>query len=111
MTKEMREPTFFLLTALLGGPKHGYALIVGVADLSDGELHLQVGTLYGALARLEQQGWVSESGTEVVAGRHRRYFAITGDGEAALESESIRLRSRAARATTLLAQRRAGFAS
>lgn len=111
MTKEMREPTFFLLTALLDGPKHGYALIAEVATLSEGSLSLQVGTLYGALDRLEQQGWVTESGTEVVSGRHRRYFAITDDGVTALENESERLRARATRATVLITRRREGFAS
>lgn len=110
MTKEMREPTFFLLAALLDAPRHGYALITEVKDLSEGRLSLQVGTLYGALDRLAQQGWVRESGTEIVAGRHRRYFAITDAGAAALEEETERLRARAARATTLLAQRREGFA-
>lgn len=107
----MREPTFFILTGLLDGPKHGYALITEVASLSQGTLALQVGTLYGALDRLERQGWVCESGTEIVAGRHRRYFAITDDGINALEAESERLRSRAGRATALLARRREGFAS
>ena len=111
MTTEMREPTFFLLTALLDGPKHGYALIAEVANLSENRLSLQVGTLYGALERLVQRDWVTESGTEVVAGRHRRYFAITDAGVAALEGESERLRARAARASALLAQRREGFAS
>ena len=111
MTMEMREPSFFLLTALLDGPKHGYALIAEVASLSDGRLSLQVGTLYGALERLQHEGWVAESGTEVVAGRHRRYFAITDDGATALEAESQRLSARAARATALLGRRREGFAS
>jgi DNA-binding PadR family transcriptional regulator len=108
---ELREPSFFLLAALLNGPKHGYALIAEVATLSEGRISLQVGTLYGALERLEREGWVSESGTEVVAGRHRKYFAITDDGVTALENESERLRARAARATALLTRRREGFAS
>jgi PadR family transcriptional regulator PadR len=110
MSNEMREPTFYLLAALVDSPKHGYALITEVKGLSDGRLSLQVGTLYGALDRLAKQGWVRESGTEVVAGRHRRYFAITDAGAAALEEEAERLRARAARATTLLTQRREGFA-
>lgn len=105
----MREPTFFLLTALLDGKKHGYALISEVGKLSEGRLTLQVGTLYGALERLAGQGWVEESGTEVVAGRHRRYFKITSQGAAALETESARLADRAARAIVLLGRYREGF--
>lgn len=106
----MREPTFYLLTALLDGPKHGYSLIGEVAALSDGRLRLQVGTLYGALDRLERHGWVADAGSEVVAGRHRRYVRITDEGVAALEAESERLRARAARAEALLSRRREGFA-
>jgi PadR family transcriptional regulator, regulatory protein PadR len=111
MTKEMREPTFFVLMALLSGPKHGYALITEVAFLSDNALNLQVGTLYGALDRLQKEGLVSQSGTEIVSGRHRRYVEITEDGVTALEAESARLRSRERRVTAMLTQRRIGFAS
>jgi len=109
MNIEMREPTFFLLTALLDGPKHGYALITEVSALSEDRLTLQVGTLYGALERLAKQGWVAESGTEIVSGRHRRYFAITDEGAAALSAETERLQSRAAKASSLLSQRREGL--
>lgn len=110
MTKEMREPTFLLMTALLEGPKHGYALIAEVNQLSDGRLTLQVGTLYGALDRLARQGWVRESGNEVVSGRHRRYFSITDAGAAALEAESARLAARAAHAQVRLTRWREGIA-
>jgi DNA-binding PadR family transcriptional regulator len=99
-----------LLAALLAGRKHGYALIAEVNRLSEGRLTLQVGTLYGALERLQQQGWVEQCGTEVVSGRHRRYFEITADGAAALSDETTRLATRAARVATMLATHREAFA-
>ncbi|WP_244302831.1 PadR family transcriptional regulator [Leucobacter coleopterorum] len=54
--KEMREPTFLILTALASGRKHGYALIAEAAELSGNRVQLKVGTLYAALDRLSDEG-------------------------------------------------------
>ena len=53
----LREPTFFLLTALLPGPLHGYGIIKAVEEMSDGRVRLRAGTLYAALERLENAGF------------------------------------------------------
>ena len=87
------------------GRTHGYALIADVNRLSEGHLAIQVGTLYGALDRLENQGSVRQAGAEVVDGRHRRYFEIKDLGAGMLAAEATRLRQRAAQATTLLTRR------
>jgi PadR family transcriptional regulator PadR len=110
MPIEMREPTFFILTSLMNGRKHGYAIIAETAELSGDALRLQVGTLYAALERLVGEGWVREDGEETVSGRHRRYYAITDAGVEALASEATRLRDRAATATRLLRRHREGYA-
>lgn len=107
---EMREPTFFILSSLAAGPRHGYAIIAEAADLSDGRLRLQVGTLYAALERLSEKGWVEAAGEEVVSGRNRRYYRLTDTGAAALETEIAQLEARASRAMARLAVRREGFA-
>ena len=98
----MSEQAYFLLAALVPGPRHGYALIAEVRALSDERLTLRVGTLYGALDRLARNDWVRESGTEVVDGRHRRYFAITEQGRAAITTETARLSARAEKVRMLL---------
>ncbi|WP_245974575.1 PadR family transcriptional regulator [Thermomonospora umbrina] len=92
-TTSMQEPTRLLLTALADEPRHGYALITEVAAISAGRVRLRTGTLYAALARLQQQGWVRVTGEEVVDGRHRRYYTLTEDGAAALSEETARLRA------------------
>jgi PadR family transcriptional regulator PadR len=92
MTREIREPSFFLLTALAGGRRHGYALIEEVAALSGGAVVLRPGTLYAALDRLVSDGWVEVDGEEVVSGRLRRYFALTPTGGAELEAHARRMR-------------------
>lgn len=87
----MREPTYFVLAALLDGPLHGYAIVQRARDLSDGRVRLSAGTLYGALDRLTGQGLVAEHAEEVVNGRRRRYHRITASGQAALAEEADRL--------------------
>ena len=55
----LRSRHFFILTALVGEPRHGYGIVGEVEDLSEGRVHLQVGTLYGVLDRLVGEGWSS----------------------------------------------------
>jgi len=101
---EMREPTMLVLTSLAGGRKHGYALIADAAELSDGRVRLKAGTLYAALDRLVEQGLVAVAGDEVVDGRNRRYFEITGDGIDALQATASRLEANAAAARSRIAE-------
>lgn len=51
-----RSPTLLILASLAGGPKHGYAMVEDVAAVVG--VRLGPGTLYGALARLEEQGLI-----------------------------------------------------
>lgn len=108
MVTEMRDPTVYLLTALSGGSRHGYALITEVAELSDGRVRLRPGTLYGALDRLLADGHVAVAREEVVDGRLRRYYELTPDGAAVLAEQADRLRRLADSAAA--AVRRSGVA-
>ena len=99
---EMRDSTFWILTALASERRHGYSLIQEIKALSHGELVVKVATLYGALDRLEKQGLVAPDGDEVVEGRLRRYFRITDEGSGRLAQELSRLEAKAARARTAL---------
>ena len=83
----MREPTYFVLAALLAGPLHGYAIIRRAEELSNGRVRL-----------------VSE---EVVAGRVRRSYGLTDEGSAALRAEAQRM-AEAARLVTGGAAARGG---
>jgi DNA-binding PadR family transcriptional regulator len=91
----MREPTFFILASLTGGPSHGYGIIQETQVLSGGRVRLTAGTLYGALDRLAAEGLVEPDREEVVSGRRRRYYRLSGAGEAALADEAERMRSAA----------------
>ena len=92
----MREPTYFVLAALLDGPLHGYAIARRAQELSEGRVRLSAGTLYGALERLAAQNLVEVDAEEVVGGRRRRYHRLTGTGEAAVAEEAERLAQAAA---------------
>ena len=89
----MREPTYFVLAALLDGRLHGYGIIKRATELSDGRVRITAGTLYGAIDRLIEQGLVAADGAETVSGRLRRYYRITGEGERVVAEEAGRLRA------------------
>lgn len=89
----MREPTFVILSSLAEGPRHGYAIIADAATLSGGAMRIQAGTLYAALDRLRMDGLVEVSAEEVVQGRLRRSFSLTGAGETRLAAEAERRRA------------------
>lgn len=98
MPEALREPTFLMLTALATGRLHGYGIITEVTRISDGRVTLRAGTLYGALDRLVADGQVAADGEEVVAGRLRRYYVLTGAGAETLRAEAQRMTHQAAEA-------------
>jgi PadR family transcriptional regulator len=89
----LREPTLLILTSLADGPRHGYGVIRDVAELSQGRVTLRAGTLYGALDRLVDDGFVAPDHDEVKDGRLRRYYRITAEGRRVLAAEADRLDS------------------
>jgi DNA-binding PadR family transcriptional regulator len=79
------EPPVLILTSLAGGPRHGYALTKDIEDFAG--VTLGPGTLYGAIARLEERGLIEPE--PVSNGDRRRPYRITGAGRVALE-EAVR---------------------
>ncbi len=73
-----QDPTILVLTSLTGSPKHGYALIRDIEAMSG--IVLGPGTLYGVLARLEEEGLVEA----LPADDRRRPYRITAHGTAML---------------------------
>ncbi|RKR87921.1 PadR family transcriptional regulator [Micromonospora pisi] len=103
----MREPTFMILTALVEGPQHGYAILTEVRRISGGRVELRAGTLYAVLDRLRADGLAEVEREELVQSRMRRYYRLTALGVRRLAEETSRLRDNAEAATVRL--RRAGL--
>src|SRR5262245_57628907 len=105
VTSPLQEPTFLILTALAGGPVHGYGVIQQVTELSEGRVVLRPGTLYGALDRLVEQGHVCVDREEIVDGRLRRYYRLTDEGAGLLAEQARRMANNAQIATARLGKR------
>ncbi len=71
-----------ILAVLSGGPLHGYAIIEQLKQRSGGSLSLPEGTVYPALHRLEEAGYLSSSWSD--SGRRRRVYSLTRRGRGEL---------------------------
>ena len=85
--------TFHILLALTGEVRHGYAIIQDVAVRTNGELRLSAGTLYRSVARMVEQGLITEVAKRRTAAddERRRYYRITPFGTAVARAEMRRL--------------------
>ncbi len=85
--------TFHILVAVSPEPRHGYAIIQDVAARTGGALRLSAGTLYRSIARMVEQGLITETSRRPAAGddERRRYYRITPFGTAVARAEMGRL--------------------
>src|ERR1700691_666634 len=74
------------------GPQHAYAIATRLQQLSGDLLHLNQGTLYPALVRLEQQGRIKGTWGKTESNREAKFYAITKVGQRALAEETLRWR-------------------
>jgi DNA-binding PadR family transcriptional regulator len=81
------DPSLLILASLAAGPRHGYAMIEDIEQMSG--VRLGPGTLYGALARLEARGLIEALAVE----DRRRPYRLTAVGAAALREQLVSLRS------------------
>ncbi len=72
------DPALLILASLASGPKHGYAMMEDIQAMSG--VRLGPGTTYGALARMEERGWIAP----LPSADRRRPYQITGAGLAVL---------------------------
>jgi len=74
------------------GPLHAYDIAARLEQVSDHPFSLNQGTLYPALLRLEQKGWIKGTWEKTKNNRDAKYYAITKSGLRALEKETERWR-------------------
>jgi len=91
----LTEATYFILLSLTPGPKHGYAIMKDVHEMSAERVKLSTGTLYGALKRLLEMGWIDRTQDPEPddSERVRKAYRLTNLGRRVLQAEVARLDS------------------
>lgn len=87
----LTEPVMLILLSLAGEPRHGYSILKDVEHMSDGRVVLSTGTLYGALRRLLDEGWIERFDGEDTS-RGRQAYRLTARGRKNLQLEVSRLK-------------------
>ena len=77
----MTDPTLLILASLAEGEKHGYAMMEDIERFAG--VRLGPGTLYGAITRLEESGWIAP----LPSAERRKPYRITADGRRFLEEQ------------------------
>jgi DNA-binding PadR family transcriptional regulator len=87
----LTEPVLLILLSLAEHPRHGYSILKDVEGMSSGRVVLSTGTLYGALRRLLDGGWI-ERVQEEERSRGRQAYRLTSAGRRNLQLEVSRLK-------------------
>src|SRR5258706_7559701 len=90
-TFALSEPVLLVLMSLAEQPRHGYSILKDIESMSGGRVLLSTGTLYGALQRLPDRGWI-ERGEEDSTPRDRRNYRLTSRGRRNLPMGIERMR-------------------
>jgi DNA-binding PadR family transcriptional regulator len=104
--KSLSEPVFLILTSLSGQPRHGYALLKDIEALSGGRVRMSTGTLFGAIRRLLENGWIEPVELDDTS-RDKQAYGLTPAGRRQLQSEVDRMKYLAKIASKRLKPRRA----
>ncbi|AUT05226.1 PadR family transcriptional regulator [Streptococcus parauberis] len=84
----LTETTFYVLLALLE-PAHGYVIMQKVEDMSNGDVRIAAGTMYGAIENLLKQKWIKSVPSE---DSRRKVYIITEKGKEMVNLEINRLK-------------------
>ncbi|MFZ1013872.1 MAG: PadR family transcriptional regulator [Terracidiphilus sp.] len=86
------------------GPQHAYQIAGRLQQVSREALELNQGTLYPALVRLEQYGWIKGAWGRTECNREARFYSITPAGRKAMEKETTRWKRMSALVERLLVE-------
>ena len=77
-----------VLRTLTWGPRHGYAIARWLEDTTDDALKIEEGSLYPALYRMEQRGWIEAAWGKSEVGKRIKIYSLTRAGRAELKTET-----------------------
>jgi DNA-binding PadR family transcriptional regulator len=100
----LTEPVLLILLSLAEHPRHGYSILKDVEEVSNGRVMLSTGTLYGALRRLLDDGWI-ERFNEDDTTRGRQAYRLTPSGRRNLQHEVSRMKELAKIASLRVARK------
>ena len=89
-TEPLTESYFFILLCLYRGPNHGYGIMQQTLKLSNGNVRIGSGTMYGATSQMMKKGWIEEC--PVDGFDRKRQYRLTETGRQILLEEVARLR-------------------
>ena len=89
-TEPLTESYFFILLCLYRGPNHGYGIMQQTLTLSNGNVRIGSGTMYGATSQMMKKGWIEECPADGF--ERRRQYRLTEAGRQVLLEETARLR-------------------
>ena len=89
--KPLTEPILLILVSLSDQPRHGYALMKDIESLSRGRVRLSTGTMYGALRRLLEAGWIEYFDQDDTS-REKQAYRLTAEGLRQLHTDLDRLK-------------------
>jgi DNA-binding PadR family transcriptional regulator len=104
--KPLTEPVFLILASLADQPRHGYALMQDIQQMSQERVQLSTGTLYGALHRLLEDGWIERFSQEDTS-REKQAYQLTREGRRQLALEVGRMKQLMRIASTRLKEKEA----
>ncbi|MGA3040251.1 MAG: helix-turn-helix transcriptional regulator [Bryobacteraceae bacterium] len=90
-SRPLSETVLLILTSLADRPRHGYALMKDIEMLSAGRVRMSTGTLYGALRRLLEDGWIERFDQEDTS-REKQAYKLTAGGRRKLQLELDRMK-------------------
>jgi len=85
--KEELSETMYCILLSLRAERHGYGIILHVAEFTAGAVQLGAGTIYTSLKKLERAGWINRTPTE----NRRHYYVLTQRGVRALDEQTSRI--------------------
>ena len=104
--RPLTEPVLLILMSLADQPRHGYSLMKDIETLSNGRVRLSTGTLFGALRRLLEDGWIERFEQEDTS-RGKQAYRLTPAGHKQLQTELNRMKQLTRASTARLKTRKA----
>lgn len=91
-SEPMSESYYYILLCLSKGSNHGYGIMQMTKALSEGDVTIGSGTMYGATSNMMKKGWIQEILSNEPGGERKRLYCLTESGREALTNEINRLR-------------------